>query len=69
MTTTKAVSSLRTDLITRLRSAALISASVISWPPRYFSSSLSSCSLTFSISFSRYSWASAIMSAGMSDTS
>ncbi|MNC89610.1 hypothetical protein D3C83_55730 [compost metagenome] len=53
MTTTNAVGSSRTDLTTRLRSAALISASEISSPFRYFSSSLSSCSLTFSSSFSR----------------
>ena len=42
-----------TELLTRLRSAALISSSVISSPCRYFSRSLSSASLTFSISCSR----------------
>ena len=54
MTGTNGASSLRTDSMTRLRSAALISSSVIASPPRYFSSSLSSASLTFSMSFSRY---------------
>ena len=53
ITTTNAVSSLRTDEMTRLRSAALISSSVIVSPPRYFSRILSSASLHFSISFSR----------------
>jgi hypothetical protein len=69
MTTTKGASSSRTDLMTRLRRAALISSSLMGAPLRYFSSSLSSCSLTFSISFSRYCCASAIISAGISDTS
>ena len=54
----------RTDTTQRARSAALISASVIVSPPRYFSSSRSSDSLTFSISFSRYSCALACRSAG-----
>ena len=44
---------LRTELLTRFRSAALISSSVISSPWRYFSRILSSASLTFSISCSR----------------
>ena len=43
----------RTELFTRLRMAALISASVGSSPCRYFSRILSSASLTFSISCSR----------------
>ena len=42
-----------TDLFTRRRRAALISASVISSPLRYFSSSASSASLTFSSNCSR----------------
>ena len=45
--------SLRTDSMVRWRSAALISSSVMASPLRYFSSSLSSASLTFSMSFSR----------------
>ena len=54
MTGTNAASPLpRTELLTRLRSAALISSSVISSPWRYFSRILSSASLTFSISCSR----------------
>ena len=53
MTGTNGAPSLRTDSMARLRSAALISSTVSASPPRYFSSSLSSASLTFSISFSR----------------
>ena len=72
MTGTKAGSafspSVCTELLTRLRSAALISASVISSPWRYFSRSLSSASLTFSMSCSRYFCASSSMSAGISTT-
>jgi hypothetical protein len=58
----------RTEAIVRARSARLISSSPISSPLRYFSSSLSSLSLTFSMSFSRYSAASSCMSAGISST-
>ena len=54
MTGTNAASLLlRTELLTRFLSAALISSSVIASPCRYFSRILSSASLTFSISCSR----------------
>ena len=53
ITGTNAASLPRTELLTRLRSAALISASVGSSPLRYFSRILSSASLTFSINCSR----------------
>ncbi len=68
ITGTKGASSSRTEVMTRLRRAARISSSLIASPPRYFSSSLSSASLTFSMSFSRYCCASASMSSGMSPT-
>jgi len=67
-TTTNGAFSSRTDWITRLRSPARISSGPIGSPARYYSSSLSSCSLTFSTSFSWNSFASASMSAGMSAT-
>jgi len=66
MTGTNGAFSWRTDSIVRLRMAALISSSRIGSPWRYFSSSLSSASLAFSIRCSRYSWAWASRSAGMS---
>jgi hypothetical protein len=49
--------------------APLISASVSSSPPKYFSSSASSDSATVSSSFSRYSAARSARSAGISWTS
>jgi hypothetical protein len=46
----------RTELFVRFLIAALISASVGSWPCRYFSRILSSASLTFSMSCSGSAW-------------
>ena len=52
-----------------LRIAALISATVSSSPPKYFSSSASSVSATVSSSAARYSSAFSLRSAGISCTS
>ena len=54
------------EVIVSLRSAPLISSTVSSSPPRYFSSSASSVSATASSSLVRYSSAFSCRSAGIS---